>query len=163
MNKEEAVSIPDHPDYKIDFNGNIEKNDGYIPKVHHMKRGYKVVRLNMKRYSIHRLVAETFIPNPNNMDLVDHINHDVADNNIHNLRWVDLKENAYNSRTNPRNRKYAYPKNIYPDRNNPDRYWVRIRVNGKTISVARNLESLITAIRIARRARLLLHGEYRCE
>jgi hypothetical protein len=38
---------------------------------------------------MHRLVAETFIPNPYNKPFVSHINNDKLNNNVTNLRWVD--------------------------------------------------------------------------
>ena len=48
---------------------------------------------------IHRLVAQTFIPNPNNKPFVDHIDTNILNNNVTNLRWVTPKENMNNERT----------------------------------------------------------------
>lgn len=48
---------------------------------------------------IHRLVAETFIDNPNNHLQVDHIDGDRTNNNIENLRWVTPQGNQHNRRT----------------------------------------------------------------
>lgn len=42
----------------------------------------------------HRLVAEAFIPNPNDLPVVDHINAVRNDNNVENLRWVTTRENV---------------------------------------------------------------------
>jgi hypothetical protein len=58
--------------------------------------GYLTVRLKGKTYHIHRIVAETFIPNPDNKPEVDHINTDRCDNDVNNLRWVTRKENHNN-------------------------------------------------------------------
>lgn len=48
-----------------------------------------------KKYH-HRLVAETFIPNPDNLPVVDHINGNKQDNRIENLRWVTHVANSQN-------------------------------------------------------------------
>lgn len=46
-----------------------------------------------KRFLIHRLLAEHFIPNPENKPCIDHINGDRSDNRLDNLRWCTHKEN----------------------------------------------------------------------
>lgn len=60
--------------------------------------GYKYVVLykndNGKKYNIHRLVAESFIPNINNKPCVNHIDEDILNNNILNLEWVTYSENT---------------------------------------------------------------------
>ena len=47
-----------------------------------------------KQYSVHRIVAEAFIPNPNQREEVNHINEDKADNRACNLEWCTHKENS---------------------------------------------------------------------
>ena len=60
-------------------------------------KGYWRVRLiknsSYKYFFVHRLVAEAFIPNPNNYATVNHINGIKTDNRIDNLEWCSLKEN----------------------------------------------------------------------
>lgn len=55
---------------------------------------YKGVRVGKSNYYVHRLVSETFIPNPDNLQQVDHIDGDKTNNNVSNLRWCTAKENT---------------------------------------------------------------------
>lgn len=59
------------------------------------------LRKNDRRhyFSVHRLVAETFIPNPDNLPQVDHINNNRMDNRVANLRWTTAKQNRNNPLT----------------------------------------------------------------
>lgn len=64
------------------------------------KYGYLQVILcnkNHKCFRIHRLVAEMFIPNPQNKDTVNHIDGNKLNNNIRNLEWNSIEENNDNA------------------------------------------------------------------
>lgn len=53
-----------------------------------------------RRYKVHRLVAITFIPNPDNKEQVNHKDGNKRNNNIDNLEWVTNEENMHHSREN---------------------------------------------------------------
>ena len=60
--------------------------------------GYYCIRLidkeNKRRnYKLHRLIAKAFIPNPYNLDIINHIDFNILNNSIDNLEWVSVREN----------------------------------------------------------------------
>lgn len=59
-----------------------------------------------KVHLLHRLIAKAFIPNPNNLPEIDHINGNRKDNRIENLRWTTRKGNMNNPVTKSRMSKY---------------------------------------------------------
>ena len=63
--------------------------------------GYKMVSLykdcKYKRFSVHRLVAQAYVPNPNNFKEVNHIDGDKLNNHKDNLEWVSRVSNAMHS------------------------------------------------------------------
>lgn len=69
-------------------------------------KGYLIVSLKMngKRRNgyIHRMVAEAFIENPNNLPVVNHIDYDKTNNRVSNLEWCTQKENIVHSIPNMR-------------------------------------------------------------
>lgn len=61
--------------------------------------GYKFVRIGVKSYPLHRVIASTFIPNPENKPQVNHIDGNKTNNAVSNLEWVTAKENNHHART----------------------------------------------------------------
>lgn len=81
------------------------------PAIH--KGGYLRVRLyDNKSLLVHRLVAQTFIPNPKNKATVNHKNGNKKDNRVENLEWATQKENNRHAiRTglhDPKKRRYSF-------------------------------------------------------
>lgn len=76
--------------------GRIRKYKGKELKPSMDKGGYAMVHLNkngiVKTCKVHRLVAKAFLPNPDSLPEVHHLNHDTKDNRVHNLKWVTSAE-----------------------------------------------------------------------
>ena len=73
-------------------------------KIKHNKRtGYNFIQLYRRgekplTRNVHRLVAEAFIPNPDNLPQVNHINEVKTDNRVENLEWVTAHKNNVHSK-----------------------------------------------------------------
>lgn len=89
--------IDEHPTYSVSnagrirndktnkiLKGSFNKEDGYVSVIFYNTKG---------RHSIHRLIAKTFIPNPDNKLEVNHKNGIKTDNRVDNLEWVTSEEN----------------------------------------------------------------------
>ena len=91
--------------------GSIIKRDGYRRVTLTDKNGVQ------NQHKIHRLVATHFIPNPQELEAVDHINENKLDNRVENLRWCTRGDNA-RFYANHRNR-YLEGKKVYGPKEPP--------------------------------------------
>jgi len=92
-----------HPDGSIRSNNYRRTHRSNILRPNYASRGYGKVWLSRnnekERAIVSRVIAETFIPNPENKPFVDHIDTNKRNNCIENVRWVTARENGNNKTT----------------------------------------------------------------
>lgn len=88
-----------NPSYRVDENGRIfsvRKNRLLTPM--RTEQGYLRIQLYMsgkcEYVAVHRLVAETFLPNPNNLPIVNHKDGNKSNNHVSNLEWATQSYNV---------------------------------------------------------------------
>lgn len=93
--KEIWKNIIEDNNYMISNLGNVySKRNKIILKPYKTRKGYlRIMLSNKKRYLIHRLVAQAFIPNPENAPQVNHIDGNKQNNSVYNLEWCTQSEN----------------------------------------------------------------------
>lgn len=81
-----------HPSGRVaslDWQGKLRERLGSVSE-----SGYRNVMIKGKLYRMHRLIAETFCPNPNGFPIVNHIDEDKLNNCASNLEWCTYQHNA---------------------------------------------------------------------
>ncbi|WP_432481699.1 HNH endonuclease signature motif containing protein [Moraxella sp. ZY200743] len=114
--------------------------------------GYRYINIQGKRYAEHRL-AWFYIHGTPPKHLIDHINHDRADNRINNLRQVTVSENARNRAKNTQSRTQEV--GIWYNKRTR-KYVAQIRLNGRKV-FQKSFDDIDDAI-IARKQRAIELG-----
>lgn len=87
---------------------NSKTNKEIKPRI--MYNGYMRVKVKGKEMFVHRLIAEMYIPNPNNYPIINHIDGNKLNNSVENLEWCTYSHNnkhACNSGLNKGNLKIS--------------------------------------------------------
>lgn len=97
MNYErKPIAIKEWSMYEVDTNGVVYSKKGQPLKYSINHSGYCIVNFydhnTRKGFAVHTLVAETFIPNPENKPTVNHIDGNKENNSVKNLEWATYKE-----------------------------------------------------------------------
>ena len=101
-------TINGYENYQISNKGNVKNIiTNQILKQCNNGRGYKHVMLynsdhKGKTLVVHRLVANAFIPNPQNLPEVNHIDENKTNNSVDNLEWITCKDNINHGTHNVR-------------------------------------------------------------
>jgi hypothetical protein len=89
------------PEYRVYTTGDVWSNKRHCWMRFHEKKGYDWIQLRYRgRHtykSVHRIVAEAFIPNPENKRCVNHKDFDTHNNCVENLEWMTDEENNLHS------------------------------------------------------------------
>ena len=95
--------ISGFPNYSVSNTGVIINTKKNKTITIYTRKGYCLVKLSSNNKAVekkvHRLVAEAFIPNPNNYDCINHKDENPLNNNVENLEWCNHSyNNTYGTR-----------------------------------------------------------------
>lgn len=94
--------------------GNVRLLNGKVLKQSKNGRGYLRLNRHNKTILVHRLVAQAFIPNPDNLPEVNHKDENKENNNVDNLEWCNSKYNHnYNKLPQRIGKEHKKPINQY--------------------------------------------------
>lgn len=99
-----------YPEYEINERGEIRKKGTSLIRKTYPVNGHPKIIINGKTEYVSRLVAETFIPNPDNKSDVNHIDRNTKNNNVSNLEWAthgEIQKESYKGYSAPGGREYS--------------------------------------------------------
>ena len=99
MSCENWITLKEDSDFEINdqtFQIRRKSNKRIVKESVDTSNGYIHCHLNCKKYRKNRIVANNFIPNPENYPYVDHIDKNRTNNSVSNLRWVSARMNQNN-------------------------------------------------------------------
>lgn len=159
-NHETFLPHPRAPLFKIGSRGTVLSRYGRTLSQHPDRSGYLRVAVIAPGFghgkTVHRLVAETFIPNPQDLPDVNHVNHDKTDNRVENLEWVSHKENMRKAREFHGNWSVGAPRKAVvatpADGQGPAQDWPSVRAWALSTGNANKAANVCKAIRTKRAA-----------
>lgn len=105
IEKEEFRDIPGYEGlYEVSNLGRVRRN-GKILKLTKNAKGYLMLNLCkngiVRKFLVHRLVALAFLPNPQNLPMINHKDEDKTNNTVSNLEWCTVQYNNSYSQFKP--------------------------------------------------------------
>ena len=155
------LPIDGYDNYLVSNFGNVKNSKtNMIMKQYNHNKGYKLINLKnngkWKSFTVHRLVGNAFLENPDEKPMIDHIDENKANNNVKNLRWATSKDNHYNQ-GKYKNNTSGFKGVTFNKKDN--KYISRIIINGKRTSLG-YFESAEEASKAYEAKAKVIHGDF---
>lgn len=144
------VRVLPHETQQVNQHGNIMTvhYKGKVLKPIIDSRGYLTVCINRKPKTIHRLVAIAFLPNPDNLPMVNHKDENPKNNRVENLEWCTEKYNLFYGTRLARIGKHFWVPVIGTDKDGKEHYFSSMReAENKTGVNQRNISGCCRGVK----------------